>query len=409
MKQAFYYFRRQLNGEDLNGDTIDAERMWRVISSDLQAVMINLGDTDDPYLIFESLNYKGEPLTQADLVRNYVLMRFRHSDERGGEQETVYREIWQPLEESLDKALTEFLRHYTMKEGENVKVGGIYSAFKKHLATLVQEAGVKKELQAMSRYGRFYEMFLFPDRAPSPRLRDKLAVLRGLEMTTAYPLLLRLFDVHESGQLSEDDLVSCFQLIESFSVRRAVCNVPTNAYNKLFLQWAKNYPSDSHVEWLTAQMLAGTGGRRWPTDEEFRTALLTQPQYPKKSTRHILIALEEQFKHKERIDLTTTTIEHIMPQTLSSGWKHELGQDAMTINAELGNTIGNLTLTGYNSEMGNLSFEKKKAQLLTSHIELNRWICEQSSWGRHEIEARSKDIAKRALKIWKRPAPVEVG
>ncbi len=139
--------------------------------------MINLGEADDPYLIFESLNYKGEPLTQGDLVRNYVLMRFRHSLEQGGEQEAVYLEIWKPLEDSLGIALPEFLRHYGMTAGENIKTGGIYAALKNRLSGLDTQ-GVRTRLQEMLRYGRFYEMFQDPDRAQSDDLRERLAQLR---------------------------------------------------------------------------------------------------------------------------------------------------------------------------------------------------------------------------------------
>ncbi len=264
MAQAYKFFRDALRGLDLDGDPVTAERVFTTLVSSLLVVMINLGESDDPYLIFESLNYKGEPLTQADLVRNYVLMRFRHSLGPGGEQEAVYLEIWKPLEDSLGSALTEFLRHYAMKEGENIKTGGIYAALKTRLLDLSDPAYVRKELRAMRRHSHFYEMFLNPERASSPGIRKRLATLLGLEMTTAYPLLLRLFDAHFSEQFTESDLLACLHMIESFGVRRAVCNVPTNAYNKLFLQWARNFASDRAVEWLAAQMVAGAGGRRWP-------------------------------------------------------------------------------------------------------------------------------------------------
>ncbi len=143
-------------------------------------------------------------------------------------------------------------------------------------------------------------------------------------MTTANPLLLCLFDAHDSEGISESDLLHCLDLIISFSVRRAACNVPSNSYNKIFLQWVRNFTSDRVVDWLTEQMMAGVGTRRWPTDEEFRLALLTQPQYGKKSTRQLLVALEESHEHKERVDLANATIEHVLPQTLNEIWRQEL-------------------------------------------------------------------------------------
>ncbi|HWZ43707.1 MAG TPA: DUF262 domain-containing protein [Candidatus Saccharimonadales bacterium] len=121
IRQAIDFFSNCINGQDLNGDPINPDLLLQTIERCLQVVMINLGDADDPYLIFESLNYKGEPLTQADLVRNYVLMRFKNSLGSGGEQEQVYFKLWKPIQESLADSLTEFLRHYAMKEGEEVK------------------------------------------------------------------------------------------------------------------------------------------------------------------------------------------------------------------------------------------------------------------------------------------------
>jgi uncharacterized protein with ParB-like and HNH nuclease domain len=404
MVQAYKFFGTVLRDRDLNDDPIDFGKLFNTVVSSLQVVMINLGESDDPYLIFESLNYKGEPLTQGDLVRNYVLMRFNHSLEPGGEQEAVYLEIWKPLEDSLGIALPEFLRHYGMTEGEDIKTGGIYAALKNRLSGLTAPE-VKEKLREMLRYGHFYEIFLNPDRTPSANLRGRLATLLSLNMTTAYPLLLRLFDAHEAERITEGDLLTCLDMIISFSVRRAACNVPSNSYMKIFLQWARNFTSDRVADWLFEQMIAGTSTRRWPSDAEFRTALLTQPQYGKKSTRHLLVALEESHGHKERVDLAAVTIEHVLPQTLTEIWRIELGGDAERIHGELADTLGNLTLTAYNSEMGNLGFAEKKARLATSHIELNRWIYEQPRWTDAEIRARAGLLVTRALEIWPRRRP----
>jgi uncharacterized protein with ParB-like and HNH nuclease domain len=136
IKAAYDYFKARLR-DDHDSEPIDPARLLETIEQCLLVVMINLGDADDPYLIFESLNAKGQPLTQADLVRNYVLMKFRHSLEAGGEQERIYEEYWRPLQDSLGADLTTFLRHYCMKEGATVKEGTVYSAIKVRLAGLM--------------------------------------------------------------------------------------------------------------------------------------------------------------------------------------------------------------------------------------------------------------------------------
>jgi hypothetical protein len=192
--------------------------------------------------------------------------------------------------------------------------------------------------------------------------------------------LLRLFDARQSGNLSDIDLEKCLKLIESFVVRRVVCAVPTNPLNKLFVQWSKNFPNTDHVQWLHRSLSAGAGNSRFP-----------------------LCRLEKSFQHKETVDLSTTTIEHILPQTLTQEWKDALGLEPEKVHTNIVNIFGNLTLTSYNSELSNLPFLNKKSKLENTHIELNRWILLQSSWGVPEIEERAKSLLDIANKIWLAP------
>jgi hypothetical protein len=221
--------------------------------------MINLGDEDDPYLIFESLNAKGEPLTQADLVRNYVLMKFRHSLEAGGEQERIYQTYWKPIQDSLGDSLTGFLRHYCMKDGVAVKEGTVYSAVKLRLAALTNDGELESELSEMKNAGDCYSRFIEPSAEASPMLRLRLLAFKELDLTTCYPLLLRLFLSHAKEAISSDELERSLQLIESFVVRRAVCGVPTNSLGKIFVQWSKDYREVEVVRWLGMKMASGLG------------------------------------------------------------------------------------------------------------------------------------------------------
>lgn len=380
MAAAYHFFKNKLlKGTDPNGDPVDPTKVLTTLEQCLQVVMINLGDDDDPYLIFESLNFKGEPLTQADLVRNYLLMRFRHSISTGGEQERIYSRYWIPLESILESNLTEFLRHYTMKDGDDIKKGGIYAAIRASLKSMELPEAVEAEVHSMQKFGEFYAKFLLlvPERVTS--IRERLENIKDIKVTTSYPLLLRLFDARQSQVLDDVELEKCLGLIESFVVRRAICGVPTNALNKVFPQLAKNFPSADYFRWLQRSLASSSGNARFPKDAEFASAFMSQPQYGRGTTRFILCRLERSFNHKETVDLSTATIEHIMPQTLNQEWKDELGLDAENVHSTLINTFGNLTLTGYNSELGNLPFSDKKSQLKNTHIELNRWILEQSS------------------------------
>jgi uncharacterized protein with ParB-like and HNH nuclease domain len=401
---AYHFFKnRLLKGTDLNDDRVDPAKVLMTLEQCLQVVMINLGDDDDPYLIFESLNFKGEPLTQADLVRNYMLMRFRHSISTGGEQERVYSKYWVPLENTLKTNLTEFLRHYTMKDGDDIKKGGIYAAIRTRLKSMALTEAVEAEVKSMQSFGGIYARFLSPKREVSTNIRDRLENIKEIKVTTSYPLLLRLFNARQTGDLSDIELERCLGLIESFVVRRAVCGVPTNPLNKLFIQLAKNFPITGYFEWLHDSLSSPGGNSRFPKNAEFASAFMNQPQYGRGTTRFILCRLEKSFNHKETVDLSTATIEHILPQTLNQEWKDELGSESEKLHSNLVHMIGNLTLTGYNSEMGNLPFSEKKAKLENTHIELNRWILEQANWRAEEIGERAKKLLDIANTIWVSP------
>lgn len=401
MSEAYAYFRNQLlRGIDPNGDPIDCAKVLTTVERALQVVMINLGDDDDPYLIFESLNFKGEPLTQADLVRNYILMRFRHSMSVGGEQERIYTKYWAPMEQRLGENITEFLRHYAMKGGDNVYQRGIYAATKALLKGMSEPAEVEVELVQMTNFSVIYASILDPSLEQNPSIRKRLTSLKILDVGTSYPLLLRLFEARHFGKIGIDNLEKCLELIESFVVRRAVCVVPTNALNKLFLQWARQFPQENHVDWLHSSMSAGAGGRRFPNDAEFGENFRKFAQYGRGYTRYILLRLEEAFGHKERVDLTNATIEHLMPQTMTPEWEDEVGLQADAVHARLKDTFGNLSLTGYNTELGNLPFREKKAKLANTHIELNRFVLEQERWDEGAITRRAEAMFATAISLW---------
>ena len=405
MGAAYHFFKNKLlKGTDPNGESVEPAKVLITLEQCLQVVMINLGDDDDPYLIFESLNFKGEPLTQADLVRNYLLMRFRHSISTGGEQERVHSEYWIPLENMLKTNLTEFLRHYMMKDGDDIKQGGIYAAIKAKLKTMDLTEAVEAEVQDMQRFGEFYARFIWPDKEETTSIRSCLENIKKLQVTTSYPLLLRLFDARQTKHLSDVELENCLRLVESFVVRRAVCGVPPNSLNKLFLQLAKNFPKADHTQWLHRSLSSFSTSGRFPTDAEFANAFMNQAQYGRGTTNFILCRLEKSFNHKETVDLSKVTIEHVLPQTLTQEWKDQLGAEAEKVHSNLVNTLGNLTLTSYNSELSNLPFSEKKAKLENTHIELNRWILQQANWGAAEIEERAKTLLLRANGIWMGPS-----
>jgi uncharacterized protein with ParB-like and HNH nuclease domain len=401
--QAYRYFVKQLNGIDLEDQPIVPSQVLQTIQQSLQVVMINLGESDDPYLIFESLNHKGKPLNQADLVRNYALMRFQHSTSVGGEQEVVYEDLWRPMETSLNSSMTEFLRHFGMRHGRNVRKGDIYTASKAEFEKLKDAGDVRKKLGEMKLAALAYEKFLKPIEEKNERIARRLMGIQELDSTVFYPLLVRLYRGWEQETLMTDELVHCLDMLESYYVRRLICGVPTNGLNKITLELCLNLPDSNLNLWLRDKLAQGLRGSRWPTDQEFSEALLIQRIYPRRRiARYMLVALEESHEHKEPVDTSTATIEHIMPQTLSAEWRAELGPDYETIHEKWLDTIGNLTLTGYNSELANSPFEEKKSMLQNTHFELSRSLLSEVKWGESEIEARGKSLAERAVLRWNR-------
>ncbi len=402
--EAYKFFRTKLaSGKDPNGENVDPDKVLTTLEHALQVVMINLGESDDPYLIFESLNFKGEPLTQADLVRNYILMQFQHSMSDGGEQERIFNTYWRPLEIQMGASLTEFLRYFAMRDGTKIYLGGIYAATKATFRKFDALESVEAELAVMVRFGSYYAKIMQPSLEVRPLIKRRLENISALDVTTSYPLLLRLFGANDDGTISDIDLERCLALVESFVVRRSVCGVPTNNLNKLFLQWSKDFPDSDHAQWLHESMSSGGGGRRFPSDSEFSDAYRLQPQYGRGATRFILLALEKSFQHKETVDLSTCTIEHVMPQTLTAEWVSELGSDSEVVHETLLHTLGNLTLTGYNVELGNIPFADKKAKLGNTHIELNRWILQRGSWNQDDIRLRADILLAIANTIWSGP------
>lgn len=401
--EAYRFFERKLQGTDGNDEPLNPRTVLEAIQQSLQVVMINLSATDDPYLIFESLNHKGKPLSEADLVRNYVLMRFQHSVSSGGEQEKVYQELWSPMEAALKDRISEFLRHYGMRRGTNIRKGEIYSAFKREYEVLETSDAVLDALKETKQAALAYERFANPELEANAEIAERLQRMIDLDSSVFFPLLLRVYRSWQRDQIDASTLIRFLNHLESFYVRRLVCGVPTNAHNKLTLEWCAHLPDDEPDVWLADRMRQGAGGRKWPSDAEFTDALVRSQVYPRRNiVRYLLEHLESCFGHKEKTELANATIEHVLPQTLSNEWHAALGATAEEQSNLWRDTLGNLTLTGYNPELGNSTFAQKKAILSQSHYELNRWIVEQEAWTPAQIEERGGLLADMALKRWKR-------
>lgn len=389
-----FFSNRLKNITPLTGDIL--ERLYLVIVDRLSLVGITCDEQDNPHLIFESLNAKGEKLTAADLIRNFLLMRIHVH-----EQQNIYNEYWRPIQEALNEQLTEFVRHYLMKEGKIVKSADIYFELKDRLSATADD--IKPFLTSLYRHGMFYARFVNPEKYESNQeIAAALNRLRVIEATVAYPLLLRIFDAVDQGLLTHIQLLQVLNILESFLIRRSVCGYQSNQVSKLFppIFDAVDGSGESLIGGIREQL----GGKRCPDDRAFTDALLTQPLYATAKRgarlRLMLERIEQSFDHKEPAELSRAQIEHIMPQTLTDEWMEELGDGAQEHHARLLHTMGNLTLTGYNPDLSNRPYHEKRNLLRQSHFELNRYFDQAKQWNPAAIEARARSMAERALTIW---------
>ncbi|GAA9389654.1 DUF262 and DUF1524 domain-containing protein [Helicobacter pylori] len=356
---------------------------------------------DDPQLIFESMNSKGMELTQTDLIRNYVVMETEIE-----KQEGFYNKYWRAMEEDFKqnkKWFDRFVRHYlTIKTREIPNINKVYVALKDYRQK--KGIGIEDLLKDLQKYCGYFCQIAFKKEADKD-LNKALGFLVDLEMDVIYPLLLELYSDYSDGVLSKDDFIPIIALIEDYICRRAVCGLGTNSLNKVFPSFTKHIQKDQYFESLKAHFVCLTEKQRFPNNDEFKDCFITIDFYNFKK-RNIFFERLENFDRKERVYTHEYTIEHIMPKKLDEKWKKDLGQDHERIHTQYLHTIGNLTLTGYNSEYSNRSFQEKRYMekgFKQSPLRLNQSLKDLESFGEKEIKKRANDLADLALKIWTYP------
>ncbi len=353
---------------------------------------------DDPQLIFESMNSKGMELKQTDLIRNHIVMEAEVK-----KQEDFYNQYWRAMEKEFkqnEKLFNQFVRHYlTIKTREIPNIKKVYVAFKDYQ----QKEGIAIEdlLKDLQKYCGYFCRIVFKKEADKD-LNKALGFLVDLKMDVVYPLLLELYSDYSDGVLSKADFIPIIALIESYICRRVVCNLGTNSLNKVFPSFTKHIQKDEYFESLKAHFGYLTEKQRFPNNDEFKNSFITTNFQKKKYFFERL----ENFDTKEPVNTKGCTIEHIIPQTLTEEWKKDLGQDHERIHTQYLHTIGNLTLTGYNSKYSNNSFQEKRDMqkgFKNSPLRLNQSLKDLESFGEEEIKKRANDLADLALKIWTYP------
>lgn len=366
---------------------------------------------DDAQLVFEAMNSTGKKLSQADLIRNFVLM-----DLEPGEQMRLYEGYWYPMEQRFaghaEWRFDGFVRNYlTLRTGAIPRFGDTYDAFKTYTweHPEIGRDGIAVDL---STYAEWYAAFAL-GAEPDRDLSSAFGELAQLDATVVYPLMLRLYADYADGSLGKDELLTSMRIVTSYLFRRAVCAIPTNALNKVFASMPRAIDTTKHVESLVARLLTFTASSRFPADEEFVDALRVRDLYNMRRVSYLMRKLENHGR-KEEVSVADYSIEHILPQNENLGpeWRRALGDDWQDVQARILHTLGNLTLTGYNPEYSDRPFAEKRDMeggFKQSPLRLNRGLGDLETWNEAEVHRRAAGLATLAAQIWDRPSlPEEV-
>jgi uncharacterized protein with ParB-like and HNH nuclease domain len=361
-------------------------------------------ERDNPQLIFESLNSTGLELTQADLIRNYVLMGLEKQ-----EQDNLYNEYWSHMEKRFGYAkysalFDRFMRDYlTIKTEKIPNIKDVYSAFKLYAQNFKD---IKELVADIYKYSKYFVNIAL-EKEQDNEIKTIFSDINILKVDVSYPFLLQVYEDYKQGRIIKAEFIQILKYIESYVFRRAICRIPTNSLNKTFANLYKEIKSENYLERFKAALLLKDSYRRFPRDEEFKEQLIVKDVYNFRNRNYLLIKLENH-NRKELVSVESYTIEHIMPQNekLSNEWKEELGESWKEIHEKYLHTIGNITLTGYNPELSNKPFKEKRDMeggFADSPIRLNQSLAKLEHWNENEILNRARTLVDLAVQIWECP------
>lgn len=388
---------------------INEENVKAIYNGVLRLFIVDVAlekDKDNPQLIFESMNSTGLDLSQADLIRNYVLM--------GQEidlQTKLYENYWFPMEQTFGNEYSTrfdgFMRDYlSVKTGKIPRIGEVYEEFKLYINSDRSSESIEENVKDTFNFANHYSKIVLR-KEKDKDLQEMFSNILKLKVDVAYPFILPVYNDYVHGLVSKDDFISILKLVESYVFRRAICGIPTNSLNKTFGNLYKSVNTENYRESVQASFQLLDSYKRFPDDTEFEKEIISKDVYNFRSRNYLLSKLEN-FKRKEFVNVDEYTIEHILPQNqnLSEEWQNMLGEEWQDIQKKYLHTLGNLTLTGYNSEMSDHSFARKKCiegGFDDSPLRLNTYLRTASQWTPLEIGERAGELSQKATLIWDSP------
>lgn len=415
-REQFHDFSKLINNFNYFKGRITEENYKFVLDglSKLMFVEISLDqEKDDPQRIFESLNSTGLELSQADLIRNYILMGLNRRN-----QNKIYHDYWEVIEKlakdemSNTSKVSEFIRDYLTLENKNIpNKGKVYLEFKaKYPTTTIDD--LKNNLAEIKSFVKHYNKLINPNNETDRSIRLQLEYINRLEINVAFPFLMKVYDDYSKKIIDKQTFIEVLKLIQSYTWRRFILGLPTNFLNKIFMSLYDKIDPSNYLYSIKRSLVQRSGSQKFPKDLEVIDALKVKDVYNMKSKNRIyLLERLENFEHTELVLIEgnpNITIEHIFPQNPDPKWKMELGNDEYVfIKENYLNTIGNLTLSGNNGKLGNKTFLEKRdlkdAGYKDSKLWLNKYLSSLNKWDKAEVEIRFEQIAERFLKIWEYP------
>ncbi|MDR6415568.1 DUF4268 domain-containing protein [Pseudarthrobacter sulfonivorans] len=407
---AYRFFRSKIAAADDPDDPHDLQLLEAAVVRGLALVVVTAEPSDNAHRIFESLNNTGLRLTQSDLLKNYLFMRL------GDRAETIYDNVWLPLERKLDSENLELVFWLDLAQrDERAKQSDTYVGQQNRLEKLKTIEQVEAEVIRIAELGDVLATILKPAEEKHPEVRRRLTRIKAWGSTTAYPLVMQILARRAAGTAANDEVARALTYLESYFVRRVVIGRATANLNRTLLQAVGAITDANHIDVALRQYLS-RGRKYFATDQQVREAAQTIAFYWQgRGTQKKLILqwLEEAYRPKEIVDLDPRhlTIEHVLPQTMTESVR-EVFAEGFSVDADINyehervvHTLGNLTLSGYNSELSNKPFDEKSEMLAKSGVAMNQAIAAHAKWGIDEINARSAELAEKIIELW--PGPDE--
>ncbi|MCL2522881.1 MAG: DUF262 domain-containing HNH endonuclease family protein [Erysipelotrichales bacterium] len=401
-----YAYFKKLISEHLNED-IEISNILKGLEY-LQIVMISLKEEagDEPQVVFERINSTGEDLTLSDLIRNYVLMTDKNQDE-------LFEKYWTVIAKNIgdkEKMSDFFITFLHYKTQESININNAYSVFKK----IIESKSISNEeiLKEFVRFSRYYEVLIKSVGEDNPLniFNPILSGFRDLKQSTIFPFLFALFNDYENEVIDKICLQNSLSIFLNYTLRRAITGVPTNSFRGLYLTLYKRiFETKNKENYLESiyRFLANLKKTKdaVPSDNVLLDSLMNSNIYKDRKTASYILSLLENSNYKEKVILTNITIEHIMPQNKTDEWRAMIGENYDFVYDKYLHTLGNLTLTGFNSELSDKSYAKKRdfINYNTKFVILNEEFRSHSMWNEGSITSRAKRLGQRLVEILELP------